>query len=198
MPELAGTNGAYDARWRGPGRGDCPVRCVGFRSEVEVLSGNALGQLQVWDVREPAAAARRSMRSDEKSTEIHSLAVHPMQADMVVAGDCDGSVAVWDLRRPSFPVSITEAHTAEVWRVGFHPRSPDLLYTAGEDGRVIQWNTNPARRADKQRFSIDADTLSTVQLSDDYTYGVNALDVEFELVAFGTDSEELVIAAPSI
>lgn len=206
--------------------GDCSVRCVAFRNRDEILSGDSLGQLQVrflsltivdvqffspartvctsqqWDRRQRSSLGPVvSMHSEQKQSVIHDIAVHPSHNYSVAATDDDGSLVMWDVRHPIFPQSITAVHrpeAPEVWQVGFNPTRPDHLFTAGEDGCLVHWDTaggGVGTAGIGRSFAIGGD-VDLKYLSQD-CLGINALDVEPELVAYGNDEEKLVIVVPA-
>eukprot|EP00035_Acanthoeca_spectabilis_P022659 m.445006 g.445006 ORF g.445006 m.445006 type:complete len:370 (-) comp19176_c0_seq1:45-1154(-) len=182
--------------------GDCSVRCVAFRNRDEILSGDSLGQLQQWDRRQRSSLGPVvSMHSEQKQSVIHDIAVHPSHNYSVAATDDDGSLVMWDVRHPIFPQSITAVHrpeAPEVWQVGFNPTRPDHLFTAGEDGCLVHWDTaggGVGTAGIGRSFAIGGD-VDLKYLSQD-CLGINALDVEPELVAYGNDEEKLVIVVPA-
>lgn len=49
---------------------------------------------------------------------------------------------VWDLRRASSPVSVLSgAHAGGIVGVSWCPHDPALLISAGNDGKLVCWNT---------------------------------------------------------
>mmetsp|Transcript_3620 Transcript_3620/g.11309 ORF Transcript_3620/g.11309 Transcript_3620/m.11309 type:complete len:385 (+) Transcript_3620:63-1217(+) len=186
--------------------GDCAIRSIAFRNRDELLSGDSLGQLQQWDTRQKSSlGAVVTMHSEQKHSVINDIAVHPSHNYSVAAADGDGSVVIWDVRHPVYPQSNTAAHRAdvpEVWKVRFNPVRPDHLFTAGEDGALVHWDTSggdgaglaPPPRVGRS-FAIGGDV--DVKGLTEECLGINALDVEPELVAYGCDEEKLVVVVPA-
>eukprot|EP00041_Stephanoeca_diplocostata_P004424 m.45005 g.45005 ORF g.45005 m.45005 type:complete len:368 (+) comp15106_c0_seq1:181-1284(+) len=194
--------GRVDVEWSRVGIAGCSVRKVRFRTSSEVVSGNMLGQLQVWDVKSSGKRPALTMldKADEGESmhgDILDLCVHPDQRSVVATGDSEGVVRVWDIRHPTYPMSITTAHEAPVWAIRFHPGNPDVLFTAGEDGSLLQWDTN-VMRANRQHFSVQGDINVVNLMGATKSLGINALDVETDLLACGSDSEALIVVAPSL
>jgi len=84
---------------------------------------------------------------------------------------------------------IHEAHTSELWQIKFHPGHSDQhLFTCGEDGRLLHWDTN-ARRMQRpsSEFMVPEDTNNLAihnLLSDDSSsLGINTIDCDVRLPA---------------
>lgn len=194
------------AMWtHGDGTGPA-INSVQFADTFCFVSGNGLGQLQLWDTRQNASAAVMTMRddSDNDMYELHDVCVNPGQPDKVATGGGDGVLSVWDIRHPTFPQTIHEAHTSELWQIKFHPGHSDQhLFTCGEDGRLLHWDTN-ARRMQRpsSEFMVPEDTNNLAihnLLSDDSSsLGINTIDCDAELLACGTDNQALMIFAPIV
>lgn len=102
---------------------------------------------------------------------------------------------------------MTEAHTAEIWDIKFHPGQSDShLFTAGEDGRLLHWNTNVHRiPRDDTGFAVPTDaseldnlSITTMLATEQCSLGINTIDIDTKLLACGTDSGALMILAPAI
>lgn len=73
-------------------------------------------------------------------TEATSIAHHPTQKHIVVAGGGDGSLTVWDLRYNTYPTSQLSAHSKSVSEILFHKDRPDNLFSCSISGEVWHWN----------------------------------------------------------
>lgn len=73
-------------------------------------------------------------------TEATSIAHHPTQRHIVVAGGGDGSLTVWDLRHNTYPMSQLNAHAKAVSEILFHPDRPENLFTCSTSGELWHWN----------------------------------------------------------
>jgi WD40 repeat protein len=184
-----------------------PVAWASWASCARVPSAHAYSTAstsQQWDTRQQSSLGPVvSMHSEKEQGVVYDIAVHPSHNYSVVATTDDGSVVVWDVRHPVFPQSITAVHrpeAPEVWQVRFNPVRPDHLFTAGEDGGLVHWDTTTSGVGSNggigsRSFSIGGD-VNLTYLSQD-CLGINALDVEPELVAYGNDEEKLVIVVPA-
>ncbi|CAJ0952201.1 unnamed protein product [Ranitomeya imitator] len=124
-------------------------------------------------------------------TPLHCLDRHPSQQHVVATGGQDGMLCIWDVRQSRIPISLLNAHDAEMWEVHFHPSKPDHLFTCSEDGSLWHWDAsadvmerpsfllgeypaggrgsvNPSRSTVGQSFS---QSLTTAWLNSDPTKG---------------------------
>eukprot|EP00054_Salpingoeca_dolichothecata_P014505 m.82084 g.82084 ORF g.82084 m.82084 type:complete len:355 (+) comp21027_c0_seq1:78-1142(+) len=177
------------------------INDVAFQVSSTLVTVNASAEMQLWDIRDKSNKPSLTMRTDplagdEGIQSLQAVAVHPSQPNTVATGGSDGVLSVWDIKQPRFPVAITQAHSAELWEIKFHPRFQDHMFTCSEDGQLLHWDTNPSRLDSRTGFSIapEGDNLSITNLIGSTTsLGVNSIDSEAELLACGTDNEALVL-----
>ncbi|XP_043495160.1 nucleoporin Nup43 isoform X2 [Polistes fuscatus] len=121
----------------------CSIYCVDFLRHSEILTGNMRGHMKVWDLRnDQDIPATTFMLSDETTTEAMSIAHHPTQRQIIVAGGGDGSLTVWDLRHHTYPISQLNAHARAVRRIMFHPDRPENVFTCSNSGELWHWNNS--------------------------------------------------------
>lgn len=125
----------------------CSLTCVAFVNHKEVLTGNRMGIIKVFDIRtdeqQPTVSMAVSCEDDKKSNALMSLASHPTQNHIILCGSEEGSLSVFDLRQPLFPASYLMAHSSAICEIAFHRTEPSKLFTASENGELWQWNTMP-------------------------------------------------------
>lgn len=94
-----------------------------------------------------------------------------------------------------YPRSLKQAHTAAIWDVQFHPVCTDNIFTCGEDGWLLHWDTNPSRIGGRGAFDLASDPshMKITNLIGTSSLGVNSLAVGVDHVACGTDNEALLI-----
>lgn len=106
-----------------------------------MLSINSTGQLKIWDTRQlnNEKSAQKILTLSGNACPLLSVDKHPNQPHIVVTGHGDGVIGIWDTRQERAPVTLIDAHEAEVWQVKFHPMYPDNLFTCSEDGSCWFW-----------------------------------------------------------
>lgn len=124
-------------------------------------------------------------------------------------------LSIWDVRQGSMPVSLLNAHEAELWEVHFHPSNPDHLFTCSEDGSLWHWDasidvserksflhtggrsTTFLAHSGTNQSVISAwlsndpskDRMEITNLFSNPTLSVNSLDVLGSCLVYGTDAE---------
>lgn len=133
--------------------------------------------------------------------QLHTVAVHPSQNDVVAVGGSDGSLSIWDLRAgqspavPLYPKSITQPHTSHLWEAAFHPDARGQLVTCSEDGMLLHWSASSSGRGSSDpSLMTDSSNLQIASLLTG-NLAINSVDVVGEFIACGTDSETLVVIA---
>ncbi|XP_055585619.1 nucleoporin Nup43 [Uranotaenia lowii] len=128
------------------GADSCTINCVAFLSPREILTGNRLGIIKCFDIRnesqKPSGSFAISCEDEKKSNCVTCLAYHPTQKHIILAGSEEGSITVWDLRQPQFPSSYLKAHEHAITELAFHRTQPSRLFSASEGGELWQWNQN--------------------------------------------------------
>ncbi|RMC12945.1 hypothetical protein DUI87_10472 [Hirundo rustica rustica] len=151
---------------------------------------------------------------------LHCVDRHPNQQHIVATGGQDGMLSIWDIRQGTMPVSLLNAHEAEMWEVHFHPSDPDHLFTCSEDGSLWHWDTS-TNVSEKPSFLHQGGGRSTAYLSHttinqsvvsawlsndptkdrmeitnlipNQTLSVNSLDVLGPCLVYGTDAEAIYV-----
>lgn len=112
-----------------------------YISSKEVLSINSTGQLKIWDTRNlTSEKPQKVLTLSGNACPLLSVDKHPNQPHIVVTGHGDGVIGIWDTRQEKSPVTLIDAHSAEVWQVKFHTMYPDNLFTCSEDGSCWFWD----------------------------------------------------------
>ncbi|KFW76951.1 Nucleoporin Nup43, partial [Manacus vitellinus] len=150
---------------------------------------------------------------------LHCVDRHPNQQHIVATGGQDGMLSIWDIRQGTMPVSLLNAHEAEMWEVHFHPSNPDHLFTCSEDGSLWHWDSS-TNVSEKPSFlhqggrsttylshntinqsvvsawlSNDPtkDRMEITNLIPNQTLSVNSLDVLGPCLVYGTDAEAIYV-----
>ncbi|KAG8444465.1 hypothetical protein GDO86_009586 [Hymenochirus boettgeri] len=196
---------------------------VTFLRTTEILTVNSIGQLKLWDLRKQGNDPTQVFSVTSERVPLHCIDRHPNQQHVVAAGGQDGMLCIWDVRHERMPVSLMNAHEAEMWEVHFHPSNPDHLFTCSEDGSLWHWDAS-AEIAEKPSFLLGGrntsnilrssivppnanQSLASVWLSMDPTKGrleitnllpsstlsVNSLDILGQHLVCGTDAEAVYV-----
>jgi len=186
-----------------------------FLGSKEFASINTTGQLKIWDsqnLKHPV----KTLTLSGNACPILSLDSHPNQPHIVVTGHGDGVIGIWDIRMDKSPVTLIDAHEAEVWRVQFHPLYPDNLFTCSQDGSCWFWNgtsmisgassiksmndnVNKVEATDASSSSIwlyvDANKhkMETFSLIPFNKSAINTFDVNGSSLICGTDGEAIIL-----
>ncbi|KFP03275.1 Nucleoporin Nup43, partial [Calypte anna] len=118
------------------------LHAVTFLRTTEILTVNSIGQLKIWDLRQQRNEPSQIFSLTGDRVPLHCVDRHPNQQHIVATGGQDGMLSIWDIRQGSMPVSLLNAHEAEMWEVHFHPSNPDHLFTCSEDGALWHWDTS--------------------------------------------------------
>ncbi|XP_029449946.1 nucleoporin Nup43 [Rhinatrema bivittatum] len=118
------------------------LHAVTFLRTTEILTVNSIGQLKMWDFRQQGSEPSQIFFLTGEKVPLYCVDRHPNQQHIVATGGQDGMLSIWDIRQGSMPVSLLEAHDAEMWEVHFHPSNPDHLFTCSEDGSLWHWNAS--------------------------------------------------------
>lgn len=197
------------------------IHAVTFLRTNEVLTVNSIGQLKLWDFRQQGNDPSQILSLSTKDrVPLHCVDRHPNQQHIVATGGQDGMLCIWDVRQGNMPFSITEAHTAEIWEVHFHPTNPDHMFTCSEDGSLLHWETSsgsdtplflqgrnssmlsrsataPAGGQSLVSAWLNGDSskgrLETTHMLPSQTLSVNSVDVLGQCLVCGTDEEAVYI-----
>ncbi|XP_063164929.1 nucleoporin Nup43 isoform X2 [Candoia aspera] len=186
---------------------------------TEILTVNSIGQLKIWDFRQQGNEPSQIFSLTGERVPLHCVDRHPNQQHIVATGSQDGMLSVWDVRQGSMPVSLLNAHEAELWEVHFHPSNPDHLFTCSEDGSLWHWdassdvterksflhtsgrNTSFLPHSTVNQSVISAwlsndptkDRMEITNLISNPTLSVNSLDVLGSCLLYGTDAESIYV-----
>ncbi|XP_051176057.1 nucleoporin Nup43 [Leptopilina boulardi] len=173
----------------------CSICCIDFLKHNEILTGNIRGHMKIWDLRNYQDRPVPFMLSDQVTTEVTSVAHHPTQRHIVVAGGGDGSLTVWDLRRNTYPVSQLNAHAKSVTEILFHPDRPDNLFTSSTSGELWHWNN--ASQSKSKFDNGDAHWLNSfggkgkVTVCASVHKPINSIDINKSTLLLGCDNEAI-------
>ncbi|XP_026700356.1 nucleoporin Nup43 [Athene cunicularia] len=195
------------------------LHAVTFLRTTEILTVNSIGQLKIWDLRQQRNEPSQVFSLTGDRVPLHCVDRHPNQQHVVATGGQDGMLSVWDIRQGTMPVSLLNAHEAEMWEVHFHPSNPDHLFTCSEDGSLWHWDTS-TDVAEKPSFlhqggrsttyfshsainqsvvsawlSNDPtkDRMEITNLIPNQTLSVNSLDILGPCLVYGTDAEAIYV-----
>ncbi|KAI1240918.1 hypothetical protein IHE44_0009367 [Lamprotornis superbus] len=193
------------------------LHAVTFLRTTEILTVNSIGQLKIWDLRQQRNEPSQIFSLAGDRVPLHCVDRHPNQQHIVATGGQDGMLSIWDIRQGTMPVSLLNAHEAEMWEVHFHPSDPDHLFTCSEDGSLWHWDTS-TNVSEKPSFlhqggrstaylshgtinqsvvsawlSNDPtkDRMEITNLIPNQTLSVNSLDVLGPYLVYGTDAEAI-------
>jgi len=137
------------------------ISCCSFVSQRELLTGNNMGVIKVFDIsgtsEKPSSSLSVSCEDDKRCNRVSSICFHPTQIHIILAGTEEGSITVFDLRNPSTPASYLSAHSEAINEIGFHRSEPSKMFTCAENGDLWQWHQNTFPNIDGFR-SVAADT----------------------------------------
>ncbi|XP_042912870.2 nucleoporin Nup43 [Parasteatoda tepidariorum] len=195
----------------------CSFTCICHLRHQEIVAGNSLGYLRLWDLRNPSNTPSCLLIVSREQKTVTCLNTHPTQPHILATGYEDGSLCMWDMRHEKKPMSLMEAHTAAVSELLFHPINPDFLYTSSIDGTLWQWDSTKMKNnltAVKTGKNPNVD----LEMNQDSTKGnpwlnceankhkleitglfsqswscVNSLDINDSILLWGTDNEALCI-----
>ncbi|XP_064365238.1 nucleoporin Nup43 isoform X2 [Dromaius novaehollandiae] len=195
------------------------LHAVTFLRTTEILTVNSIGQLKIWDLRQQRNEPSQIFSLTGDRVPLHCVDRHPNQQHIVATGGQDGMLSIWDIRQGTMPVSLLNAHEAEMWEVHFHPSNPDHLFTCSEDGSLWHWDTSTSV-AEKPSFlhqggrsttyfshntinqslvsawlSNDPtkDRMEITNLIPNQTLSVNSLDILGPCLVYGTDAEAIYV-----
>ncbi|XP_037099978.1 nucleoporin Nup43 [Syngnathus acus] len=197
------------------------IHAVTYLRTTEILTVNSIGQLKLWDFRQQSNSPSQIFSMSGDLVPLHCVDTHPNQQHIVATGGQNGMLYVWDVRQSNTPLSLMEAHSAEMWEVHFHPMNPDHLFTCSEDGSLLHWETSAsdmptflqgARNnsmvsrsamapAGGNQSLIDAwlsgdsskGRLETTHMLPSQTLSVNSLDILGQCLVCGTDGEAIFV-----
>lgn len=108
------------------------VRCLDVY-ERWVVSGSRDGTLRVWDWTTLECLALLSGHSDS----VRAVKLIPTASDLlIISGSYDGTVRVWSLAHRD-ALHVLRGHTGRVYTLAV---VDGFVYSAGQDGQVIQWH----------------------------------------------------------
>ncbi|XP_051880387.1 nucleoporin Nup43 [Pristis pectinata] len=197
------------------------LNAITFLRTTEILTVNSIGQLKIWDFRQPGNKPLQIYSFTDERVPLHCVDRHPNQQHIVATGGQDGTLCIWDVRQGNVPISVLDAHSAEMWEVHFHPSNPDHVFTCSEDGSLWHWNASidnsekPSFLQGKRNFALNnlvsqvdmnqsvssawvtsdvtKGKLDAKNLLSDYILSVNSLDVVGEHLVCGTDAEAIYV-----
>ncbi|KPJ08062.1 Protein transport protein Sec31A [Papilio machaon] len=120
------------------------VQGLAWNQQVQHILGSTFAnRCVVWDLRKNEPIMKLS--DAQSRTRWRSLAWHPAVATQLCIASEDDQVPViqlWDLRLAASPLVTLEGHDKGVLALSWCRQDPDLLLSAGKDGRLLAWNPN--------------------------------------------------------
>ncbi|XP_026733343.1 protein transport protein Sec31A isoform X2 [Trichoplusia ni] len=120
------------------------VQGLAWNQQVQHILGSTFTtRCVVWDLRKNEPIMKLS--DSQSRTRWRSLAWHPSVATQLCIASEDDQVPVvqlWDLRLAASPLVTLEGHNKGVMSLSWSREDPDLLLSAGKDGRLLCWNPN--------------------------------------------------------
>lgn len=98
--------------------------------------------MKIWDLRSASDSPSTTFMLSAEQIAVTTVAQHPTQRHLIIAGDEEGSITVWDLRHNTFPINMLSAHAEAVSEMQFHPDHPDVLCSASTSGELWLWRTS--------------------------------------------------------
>lgn len=182
----------------------CAFTAISYLRYQEIVIGNILGYLRVWDLRSSANQPSYSLSVSGDHLGIMSLNIHPTQPHILASGHEDGTLCIWDLRQEHKPTTMLSGHSAAITEVLFHPVNPSYLYTCSMDGSVLQWDSSPLRTSSSLGISDDKNVpvgnpwlncdasrhrLEIVSLFSQNSICVNSMDFSNNTLIWSADNE---------
>jgi len=120
------------------------IYSLSFVGRSDILTGNAGGQLKLWDLRGNENSPVQTMNPNVVMNNIYgaiSIAQHPSQSHLVIVGYQSGLVDLWDLRMGSGcdPVANIAADSGSLSEIYFHKINPDHFFSCAQSGQVCHW-----------------------------------------------------------
>ncbi|XP_073961492.1 COPII coat complex component secretory 31 [Choristoneura fumiferana] len=120
------------------------VQALAWNQQVQHILGSTFAsRCVVWDLRKNEPIMKLS--DSQSRSRWRALAWHPgVATQLCVASEDDQApvVQLWDLRLAASPLATLEGHQKGVMALSWCRQDPDLLLSAGKDGRVLCWNPN--------------------------------------------------------
>jgi len=147
------------------------AECVAFNSNGSQLAvGSKQGKVLLWNL--DRQNSKPEILSDDKIREVESLAFSPNDSFLAV-GFRDNHpvwedriyIKVFDLRQASRTFKVLKNDVGPWLSVGgvvFHPKQSNILFSCGDDGRMILWNLDEAdEKAEviEDRFTDNSNTF---------------------------------------
>ncbi|CAK1555487.1 unnamed protein product [Leptosia nina] len=120
------------------------VQGLAWNQQVQHILGSTFAtRCLVWDLRKNEPIMKLS--DSQSRTRWRSLSWHPEVATQLCIASEDDQLPVvqlWDLRLAASPLVTLEGHGKGVLGLSWSRHDPDLLLSAGKDGRLLCWNPN--------------------------------------------------------
>lgn len=116
------------------------INTLGFAPDGQVVSGDMMGVLRVWDINNSSSVElkRPGSAAPARCLELSVLG-------HAACGYGDGGLALWDLASTRILSQSATLHSSPVVSLAISPKNPRLVITAGEDGKVNLFDTMSAR-----------------------------------------------------
>ncbi|XP_050677020.1 protein transport protein Sec31A-like [Leptidea sinapis] len=136
------------------------VQGLAWNQQVQHILGSTFAtRCLVWDLRKNEPIMKLS--DSQSRTRWRSVSWHPNVATQLCIASEDDQVPViqlWDLRLAASPLVTFEGHDKGVMATAWCRHDPELLLSAGKDGRLLCWNpttTKPGGEVVMEVSSLD-------------------------------------------
>ena len=158
------------------------------------LVGTSRGTIAGMDLRQSKAttAAVKQRHAHGEGSAVRNIRHLPPEVGgfAFVSAGCDGRVSVWDLRHMSLvPMKSFHVHDDAVWALAGIPDVPQLMWSAGRDGRIMLTNVVDNRSAEFAQLDFPVTCLA---FDGCWPVGGHHQDAMGSLLVCGTTGETAV------
>lgn len=160
------------------------VNCLEWNKSGNLLaSGSDDRSVIIWD---PFNGTKKTIVKTGHEGNIFSVKYMPETSDTLLAtcaADC--SVKLINLYSDEFMMNCNKCHSERVKRLAVHPNEPNLLWSAGEDGLIMQYDTREVHHCGSKPKNLLLDLKTTGSSLSAKCLAINP--VRDEMVAIGSN-----------